>query len=147
MSTIHTIGVINFKSEKTDKRTGVVEVCLDTDGSVHMRVNRNGEEVVITLRPSAANQVSDLLHRAAQKSIGTDDAPVGERTTTLDMWMHRALRLEDIEQRLMRLACAIHGDAGGDQILTEGQIAKIIGCDIVEVRRLCDEAPNRAEDR
>lgn len=47
------------------------------------------------------------------------------------------------EQRLMRLVAAIHGDAGGEQILTEGQIAKIIQCDIVEVRRLCDEAPNR----
>jgi hypothetical protein len=64
MSIIHSVGAVQFKN-RDGKKTGVIDVCRDEDGLVHVRVNRMGEEIVLKIRSEAALKIADLFTRAA----------------------------------------------------------------------------------
>lgn len=66
MTTIITVGVLKLSSAKDGSRTGVIDVCRDTEGNVHLRINRLGNEVVIMLAPSIALQAAALIEKATR---------------------------------------------------------------------------------
>jgi hypothetical protein len=68
MSVIHTVGVIRLRDAKTGERTGTIDICRDTDGVVHLRAVRAGDEVVLRMLPDVAQRVAKLLDEAAEAS-------------------------------------------------------------------------------
>lgn len=67
MSVISTVGIINMM--KDGKRTGCFDVCR-SDTAVHLRINRLGSEVVITIPFDTARELSELIAEAAQAEGG-----------------------------------------------------------------------------
>lgn len=66
---ISTIGFVRLTSKSTGERTGIIDICRDEEGNVHMRVNRKGNEVVMHFSPSVALTVADLLRRAGGAQV------------------------------------------------------------------------------
>jgi hypothetical protein len=62
---ITTVGVLTFKSRQSGERTGCIDVCRDEAGSVHVRINRLGNEVVLHLPPATAMAAARLILKAA----------------------------------------------------------------------------------
>lgn len=90
----------------------------------------------------------DALQREAEKLVGL----LKDRQVGLMTWWgflrERLLNLQRLsgpidDARLMRLVCAINREA----ILSEGQLAEIMKCSRIEVRRLWQDAPNRKADQ
>lgn len=61
---IHAVGVINMVSGETGQRTGAIDVCRSDNGTVHVRVNRFGDEVVLVLPPPIVRRLIDILQEA-----------------------------------------------------------------------------------
>lgn len=62
MSVVSSVGIINMT--KDGRRTGCFDVCR-SDTAVHLRINRQGSEVVAVIPLDVARQLSDLIAKAA----------------------------------------------------------------------------------
>lgn len=75
--TIVSIGALEFRNPATGAKTGVVDVCRDTNSVVHVRVNRMGDEAVMLLTPVQTIKVATLLLEAidptAREAIITNE--------------------------------------------------------------------------
>ncbi len=60
MVTIHTIGILETASGAR------FDICRDERGSVHIRVNGGGDEVVASLTLNEARAISDIFGEAAE---------------------------------------------------------------------------------
>jgi hypothetical protein len=56
--TIYTIGVVKWER-------GVIDVCADDTGRVHLRINNGRDEVVVNLSPEHALTAAQFIEAAA----------------------------------------------------------------------------------
>lgn len=64
MTTIYTVDVAKFTAAVTGDPVGTVDVCRDDDGFVHLRINANGDEVVLRIHRDQARRVRNMIDRA-----------------------------------------------------------------------------------
>jgi hypothetical protein len=69
MTTVHTVGTVKLRNAKSGERTGTVDICRDTEGIVHLRAVRAGEEVVLKMKPDVAELVAQYLMDAAAGGV------------------------------------------------------------------------------
>ncbi len=57
-TTIHSVGVIKWER-------GLIAICVGETGRVHIRINQNGEEMILNLSPEHALTVAQFIEIAA----------------------------------------------------------------------------------
>lgn len=65
---VQTVGIAKFVAPKTGAKVGVFDVCRDTDGNVHLRINDTRNEVVMTLTWEQTRRVESILASATSFS-------------------------------------------------------------------------------
>lgn len=65
MTTPSAIGILKLRNATTGERSGTINIHRDEHGTIHMRIIRAGEAVVIRMRPQCALSVAELLASAA----------------------------------------------------------------------------------
>lgn len=61
MSTIHTVGVAKFTAPVTGEAVGLVDVSIDDDRKIHLRINNGRDEVVMVIDRWQARRMRQLL--------------------------------------------------------------------------------------
>jgi len=65
MTGLHPIGILKLRSASTGERSGTIDISRDDDGTIHMRVTRAGEDMIIRMKPLCALSIAELLAQAA----------------------------------------------------------------------------------
>jgi hypothetical protein len=62
--TIHTVDVAKFTLYQQDEVAGVVDVCVDDERNIHLRINNSRDEVVMVLSREQARRMRRMIDRA-----------------------------------------------------------------------------------
>lgn len=64
MTTIYTVDVAKFTAPVTGKPAGTVDVCCDEHRNIHIRINKDGDEVVLVLNRNQVRRVREMIDKA-----------------------------------------------------------------------------------
>lgn len=61
---IHTVDVAKFTQYLNDEKAATVDVCVDDERNIHLRINDGRDEVVLVLGKEQARRMRNMIDKA-----------------------------------------------------------------------------------